>query len=322
MIASSIPRSTFASVGLALAMIAASPSSLAQSAGEKGSVAEALFHEGVALFDGGRVHEACEKFAESFRLDPANGTLQNLALCHEREGKIASAWSEFAQLAGRAAQAGQKEREQMARTRAQQLAPRVTRVRLVFSGESNVEQVVVDGQELGRAAWSTPLPLDPGEHAFVFAARAKKSESRSVRVASEGETLGLDVPRLEGDRAIDAPPGGARDEGTPGRRTAALVVGGAGVVALGLGTYFGLATIAKKRDGDARCSGRVCDADGLALQDQAHTDATISTIAFGAGLAAIGVGAYLWITSRAPGAFRVAPTASMRGAGVAAVVMW
>ena len=292
----------------------------AQTAGESGNVAEALFRDGVTLFEAGKVHEACEKFAESFRLDPANGTLQNLALCHEREGKTASAWAEFAQLAGRAALADQREREQMARTRAAQLAPRVTRVLLAFGDARNVERVEVDGQELGRAAWTSPLPLDPGVHTFVFAAKGKKSESRSLRVAAEGQLLRVDVPTLE----AEAPPASfasvspvVRDD-AKARRTAALVAGGVGIVAVGVGSFFGIRALAQKSDGDAHCSGRVCDREGFSLEDQAHTSATASTIAFGAGLAALGVGAYLWLTSPV----RIAPEVHARGAGIHAEIRW
>lgn len=292
----------------------------AQTAGETGNVAEALFRDGVTLFDAGKVHEACEKFAESFRLDPANGTLQNLALCHEREGKTASAWAEFAQLAGRAAQAEQREREQMARARAAQLAPRVTRVLLAFGDTSNVERVEVDGQELGRAAWTSPLPLDPGVHTFVFAAKGKKSESRSLRIAAEGQLLHVDVPALEAEAPPSSLPPAApvsRDDANAGR-TVALVVGSVGIAAVGVGSFFGLRALAKKSDGDAHCSGRACDAQGLALEDEAHTSATASTIAFSAGLAALGIGAYLWLTSPV----RVVPEVHARGAGLHAEVRW
>jgi tetratricopeptide (TPR) repeat protein len=53
--------------------------------------AEILFREGREAFKKGDYAAACPKFEESQRLDPAIGTLLNLALCEERWGRLADA---------------------------------------------------------------------------------------------------------------------------------------------------------------------------------------------------------------------------------------
>src|SRR5205823_10205853 len=59
------------------------------------SLATQLFKEGRTLVDQGKVAEGCRKLEESHRLDPGGGTLLNVALCHEKEGRSATAWAEF-----------------------------------------------------------------------------------------------------------------------------------------------------------------------------------------------------------------------------------
>src|SRR5262245_19473944 len=60
---------------------------------------EALFQEGRRLRKAGELAAACEKLAVSQRLDPAAGTLANLAGCEEELGRIASAWQHWREAA-------------------------------------------------------------------------------------------------------------------------------------------------------------------------------------------------------------------------------
>src|SRR5262249_48649017 len=140
-------------------ILALSSPALAQSPNAR--AAEGLFQQGVSLLQSGQTKEACEKFVASYGLDPANGTLQNVASCHEKEGTTASAWSEWLELAGKAAQANQKEREQLARSRAGELAKDLSRLELRFASNSNVATIEIDGQTVARSGWTAPLPLDP-----------------------------------------------------------------------------------------------------------------------------------------------------------------
>jgi hypothetical protein len=93
-----------------------------------------------------------------------------------------------------------------------------------------------------------------------------------------------------------------------GKRTAGYVVLGVGAAGVAIGAVFGLLALSKKSDADASCQGRFdCPRDGYDANNSAHTDATISTIAFGVGLVAIGVGAYLFLTSRPKATAQSAP---------------
>ena len=78
-----------------VALLLAAPSVLAQ--GRDPAAAEALFTEGRKAFDAGDYRIACARFAESQRLDPAVGTLINLAACNEKLDNLALAWETWQQ---------------------------------------------------------------------------------------------------------------------------------------------------------------------------------------------------------------------------------
>jgi len=101
--------------------------------------------------------------------------------------------------------------------------------------------------------------------------------------------------------AAPGPPIAAGDEAGNGgrsRRTLALVVGATGLASIAAGTVV---VLMAKSDWDASRSG--CDAHNVcsdAAFDQAtsaRTKATVSTVLFGAGLAAAATGAILWFTA-------------------------
>jgi tetratricopeptide (TPR) repeat protein len=308
-----------------LAALCAATSAEAQSAAEQ-AAAEALFREARQLMGDGRLSAACAKFTESQRLDPKLGTLLNLASCHEQEGKTASAWAEFTQAIGMAEKAKQEARAEFARTHVAALESRLSRVMFVISGDG-VEAppgmtIHVGDRELAAAALGSRIPLDPGKYDVEVTAPGKRRWSTAIELPPGPATLGVAIPPLAdiapaqpASQPEVAPP---PDGGGGIQRPLALVLGGLGLVGIGLGTYFGIRTLSKQGVVDDNCQGELCNQEGLDADEDAHTSATVSTIAFAAGgaLAIAGLVVVLTASSSddpAPQALWLSPRVSSQG---------
>lgn len=266
-------------------------------------LAEAMFREGRELMEQNKVSEACAKFAESYRLDRALGTLVNLALCHEKDGKIGTAWAEFTDAAAEAA-AQKDDRETFARKHVAALEAELPRLRLVVAPATAAlagVEIQLDGHSLGKAAWAFPLPIDPGEHTLSASAEGKQPFSMRVNVPKGLGLTDANVPALEDapkpvvveSPPIDAPPPSST------QRTLGFIVGGVGAAGLLVGAGFGFSAISLKGDRNDRCNaqGTLCDAEGIDKDKQARDAATISTIGFIAGGALLAGGAVLVFTA-------------------------
>jgi hypothetical protein len=315
------------SVGMTVVALATSVSAqVSPNAAE----ADRLFHDGQAALDAGRVAEACNLLRDSQRLDPKLGRLLNLAFCHERQGSFAAAWREFSAATAWASQKGQDERASFARVHAEKVAAKLSLVKLEFSGGREPGSIQIDGEVVPREGWTLPIPLDPGEHPVVVSGDHKKSAQLTF-VATVGSTT-LVIPGLE-DEVVAAPApvsppevapveaptvespaplmvaapvtpalveeDGSIRSGGHGKRTFGWISEGVGVAALGAGVYFGLAAAGKKSDADPHCPApaKLCDTAGQALIGEARTDAIVSTINIGVGVAALGLGTYMLLTS-------------------------
>jgi PEGA domain len=284
----------------------------AQASGQARAAAETLFREAVTLVNSGDLSTACAKFEESQRLDPQTGTLVYVATCHAEQGKTATAWVEFNRAATLSARAGQTERAELARSRAAELEPKLSRV--VVQVEATIEglTITIDGNALETPSLETPLPVDPGEHEIAASAPGYQTWSKRIRVAvaaGPGEPLIIVVPALLSTRPPAAPeaassPVVASDShpeppvaNANAVRTAGWIVAGVGVLGVGVGSYFGLRAIRTKNDADRFCEDRYCEPPGLTKHDEAKRQATISTAAFGVGLSAMAVGVVLILSS-------------------------
>lgn len=158
-------------------------------------LAEALFDEGRTLMAAGKFAEACPKLAESERLDPGGGTLLNLALCHESEGKVATAQIEL-DAAKRQAQADKRpDREKIATEHLAAIAPKIPKLTVRVLKDEPTLEVKVDGAVLPKPAWGVPVATDPGKHVIEASAQWKVPVRLEADVAA-GTTKTVDVPGL------------------------------------------------------------------------------------------------------------------------------
>jgi hypothetical protein len=184
--------------------------------GTKTALAEGLYRQARDLMAAGKLDEACPKFAESQRLDPATGTLLNLAACHERQGKLATAWLEYSDVIASARRDGRQDRVDYATERVAALEPRLSRLTLVLAAGDDDPSLLLelDGASFGRAAIGAPTPVDPGKHTVRASAPGKKPWQQEITIGAEADQQSLTIPRLEDApiAVVPAPTASVHDE--------------------------------------------------------------------------------------------------------------
>lgn len=278
------------------------------------ALSQSLFDQARQLMDAENYAEACPKLAESQRLDPGGGTLLNLALCYEKQGKVASAWAGFKEALSWAKRDGRKDRIQAAEEHIAALEPQLPRLIVTVQGSVNGQVLSLDGGPVGQAAWGTPMPLDPGTHEVTATAPGKKPYREKIAMAL-GENKAMNIPPLETDASgapgipagaaapTAATPSGAappQDAGSgSGGRNKILgwVLGGVGVGGLAVGTVYGVRAFKKRSESDDECpTDDTCSDEGVQLNNQAKTSAWISNIGFGVGILGVALGAYVLLS--------------------------
>lgn len=169
-------------------------------AGGDVALAEALFQRGKWLLEQGDSAAACPKLAESLRLDKATGTLLALAMCHESEGRLASAWTEYAEVVARASTEGRTDREEAARRSVRALEPKLSTLTIEVPAAAATApglHVERDGVALEAPAWSTAVPVDPGRHVVTASAPGRRTWSISVQVGAIADGMRVAVPVLD-----------------------------------------------------------------------------------------------------------------------------
>ncbi|MEZ4258764.1 MAG: tetratricopeptide repeat protein [Polyangiaceae bacterium] len=290
-------RSIRLAVGLAAAAYMSGAPARAQSPSDQ-LLAQSLFDQARELIAQGHYAEACPKLAESQRLDPGGGTLLNLAICHEKENKLATAYTELNAALSQALKDGRKDREDIAREHIAAIAPQVPKVRVHVTREVDGIEVTLDGSSIRKPAWDVPAGVDPGRH-VVEASAPGHAPFRSEIVIAVGEQKTVTVPALTPAGAPPPlPPSSvpARDAAPPSETSetrtnpvywGALGLGTAGMVVGTIGGIVWFEGLLRRTTG-CDTARQFCSESSLAGAERERAGAWVSTVAFGVGLVAMG----------------------------------
>lgn len=258
------------------------------------ATAQALFEDGKRLMQQGRHDEACPKLVESQRLDPGGGTLLAIALCHEGQGKTATAWADYDVALAQARKDGRADREQTAIEHMRGLEPKLVRVRVIVAQKVDGLEVRRGGELVSEAQWGSALPVDPGDHVFEASAPNTPRWSETVSVRSEGRTVDVKVPSLAPSvRASN----GDDDDGSSQRLWGGIVAG-VGVVGITVGSVLGLSARNHWNDAVDLCRNSPCsNKEGIETARDAGKAADASTVFFIVGGLTLAAGAVLWLTA-------------------------
>lgn len=279
----------------------------ATSANAQDSRGAELFRKGRAAAVAGNDVAACAYFEQSYALERARGTLFNLAFCHERIGRIASASREYALLLPRLPQ--EDPRYSHTVTALAELELRLPRLTIrIAPGAPNETRVSMDDRAIPAGELDTPQPADPGRHVIVV---------RSANHTSRTYVVTLDERQLEqilvkpGDRLQPAtnplrasaktPPSSPKAEPRSSNSTLGLVllgIGGAGLVTSGVAAWQ---VLDRKQTVEDECfdagGEQLCSPKGNSAAKSGQTWAVVGTVAFALGLGSAGAGTYFLLTA-------------------------
>jgi hypothetical protein len=276
-----------------------------------------LFDEGRAAMARRDYAAAISKLEQSQQLDPAVGTLLNLAECYALLGRSASAWSAYRDAASLAATTRQLERERYAARRAQELEPQLSRLIVVIEAPARVPGLTLtrNGVTLPEALWGAAIPVDPGAQHLEAKAPGYQPWKLDVDVAGGAESKKVQISELVAEPTappaspakVAAPPIIAptaqpvavpRDRDAPASEPSALPTLGwvgvaVGAASLGAGVF--LFANGRSKISDANCPAQVCvrGVGDKSLHDSGRTQEKLG-VGFGvAGVALAGAGVSL-----------------------------
>lgn len=281
------------------------------------AAAEALFDRGRKLLESNAtLAEACRTLEQSLKLMDRGDTMLNLAECHRRQGKTATAWAEFDKALSYGYKVGFAEAVQTATRLRDALAAKLSRVTVtVPPATAALEGLTVEvlGRPWPRDRWNVSFVVDPGPIRVTARAKGYKPFDVQVELGADKDTKSV-VVALEAEPPPPRPPPPPPPPGPiahPPRPLWPWLVGAAGL-ALGAGAIGSeVVSVGAHNELDTEC--------GASRQSCPHTynynpARTRELVGFGFF---VGLGTTGLLAIGAAGAGLAVPLGSQTGSGAA-----
>lgn len=286
---------------------------------DKKAAARLLGTEGVRAAISGDCASAVDKLTRAEALVHAPTTALPLARCEIQLGKLVAGTEVLNRLVHEAlapnAPRSWVEAQKDAGPLLDSTEARIAKLKIHLEGAAASAanlKVTVDGENVPIVLLDNDRPTDPGPHHVGAEADGFVSASSDITLA-DGQSLTVSLhldPRTQLPVARAAPATQAAPvQGSPATTTAApepahanrspayvsFAVGGAGLLA---GTVFGVLALSTQSHLNSECnSNKQCPSSAQSDVDGLHSDALVSTIGFGVGVVAIGLGTYFLLSA-------------------------
>jgi hypothetical protein len=292
--------------------------------------AQARFLRGKDLMTRRQYEDALAEFRASHEIVASPNTRLETARCLLAMGRLIAAYAELGRAAVEAKElTSQDHRYQRAYDAATaergEIEPKLAFVSLTIDNPSDGTQVTVGGEEIRRAAWSEPAPVQAGATDIAVLTPGRKPITRSITVAAQERTsLRIDAQAAPLDLSEStAPPPAASASAPPPRslggawmRPGAYVAGGVGAAGLVAFGVFGLMARSTYDDLNRTCGGGACPSDRADEISSGKTNQTIANVALAVGIVGAAAGVTLFVLSTSHGSSSAALAVSPGWIGV------
>ncbi len=315
-------RSSRRSLALAAVLLLASPLAVAQTAADKAG-ARALAEQGLEAFRAQNWAEAADLFGRAESVVHAPPHLLYLARSQEKLGQLVEARETYVKIVrdrlDAAAPAAFVQAQQDAAAELAAIEPRIPDVTVVVKGPgANKATVLVDGAPLASVFVGVKRPMNPGKHTFSATTEGAAAQESTLDAVEAGHhrvelvlvagapgsaplgPAGAEKPAAATTQAASSAQATAEpptvDRGNKSSKLPAYAALGAGVLGVGVGTYFLIDASGKSSDADKAYSAcenspSTCNKSSVEdLDSKAATSKTMAVVGYGVGAVGLGVG--------------------------------